>query len=247
MNLIQDGEGTWTLLKYVHMADFSTELNWQGGLCRLLNVLTESSSVVLLRNLLHIWNILDQLRDRISYHGMYEVLDYDSKLEIIEPKGEKAALTRYEVIRFLQDNVVAIHDHAWGDGELFAKYHCQPGVPVDFYEDGSKHNVLISLRETKNRGDVTGLSIERVITGGFLKDNEWLETEVDHLTSRLRLSIIFPKARPCLRATLAKRNANKTIILDERHFKTLGSGRQELSLEITRPKLHECYTIKWDW
>ena len=31
------------------------------------------------------------------------------------------------MIRFLQDNVVAIHDHAWGDGKLFAKYHAGRG------------------------------------------------------------------------------------------------------------------------
>ena len=83
---------------------------------------------------------------------------------------------------------LAIHDHGWGDGELFAEYRCQPGVPVDFYEDGSKNNVLISLRETKNRGDVLELWIERVIRNGLLQKQEWFETEIDQLmrTSRLR-------------------------------------------------------------
>ncbi len=85
------------------------------------------------------------LRDQFRYHGMYEILDYEATLEILDLKGKKAVLTRREVIRFLQDNVVAIHDHAWGDGELFAEYRCQPGAPVDSYEDGSKWNVLISL------------------------------------------------------------------------------------------------------
>ena len=112
--------------------------------------------------------VLRQLWDRARYRGMYAILDYDSALDILDREGEKAIITRRQVIRFLQDNVVAIHDHAWGDGELFAEYKCQPGVPVDIYEDGSKHNVLISLRETKNRGDVIELWIERGIRRGFL-------------------------------------------------------------------------------
>ena len=161
--------------------------------------------------------------------------------------GEKATISRRQVIRFLQDNIVAIHDHAWGDGKLFAKYHCQPGVPVDFYQDGSKaQRAYIPSGDEKPRG-CDGVFCRAHDCRGISAENEWLETEVDHLTTRLRLSIIFPKARPCLRATLTRKTVGKTEVLDERHFKTLGSGRQELSLAISRPKLHECYLIKWDW
>ena len=60
---------------------------------------------------------LRHLRDRLGYHGMCEILDYDATLEIVDARGQEAVLTRLEKIRFLQDNVVAIHDHAWGDGE----------------------------------------------------------------------------------------------------------------------------------
>lgn len=128
----------------------SQVLNW---LFNLLLGVFRQGPIQALAKVLDAWNILSHLWDKFHYHGMYEILDYDSTLEIVDPKGEKAVLTRREVVRFLQDNVVAIHDHAWGDGKLFAKYSCQPGVPVDFYEDGSKYNVLISLRETKNRGE----------------------------------------------------------------------------------------------
>ena len=152
-----------------------------------------------LGSVLDVWELVGQVRDRLSYHGMYEILEYDASLEIRDPRGEEASLVRHETIRFLQDNVVAIHDHAWGDGDLFAEYHCQPGIAVDFYQDGSKHNVLISLRETKNRGDVIDLWIERVIRGGLREQEEWLETEIDHRLKRLKLSIIFPRDRRCQR------------------------------------------------
>ena len=229
------------------MADTPQETSVQGGLAAIFKVVAEGTLVLFLKNLLDAWEVWTQLRDRVRYHGMYETLDYNSTLDLSDPTGENATISRHQVIRFLQDNVVAIHDHAWGDGKLFARYSCRPGVPVDFYQDGSKHNVLISLRETKNRGDVIEFSADRTISGGFLGKNEYLETEVDHLTARLRLAIIFPKDRPCLRATLTRKTASKTEVLDERHFKTLGSGRQELSLTINRPRLHECYLVKWDW
>ena len=203
--------------------------------------------VKILTNLLDARDALNRLRDEFRYHGMYQVLDYDASLEICDSKGRKAILTRREVIRLLQDNVVAVHDHAWGDGELFARYRCQPGVPVDFYEDGSKHNVLISLRETKDRGDTVKLWIERVIKDGFLEAHEWFETEIDHLMRNLRMSVVFPKSRPCRRATLTRRSTGKTILLSQSHFALLPDGRQRLTWDTKRPKLHDLYTIKWTW
>ena len=197
--------------------------------------------------LIKLIGILRHLWDRARYRGMYAILDHDSTLELVDREGEKAILTRRQVVRFLQDNVVAIHDHAWGDGELFAEYKCQPGVPVDIYEDGSKHNVLISLRETKNRGDVIELWIERGISRGFLAQDEWFETEIDHWMKKLKLSIIFPKARHCRRATLSRRSTGKTTLLSPDRFALLPDGRQKLTWETTRPKLHDRYTLKWRW
>lgn len=197
--------------------------------------------------LLDACDVLSRWWDERRYRGMYEILDYRSTLELLEPNGGEARLTRREVIRFLQDNVVGIHDHAWGDGQIFASYRCQPGVPVDFYEDGSKHNILISLRETKNRGDVVELWIERGIRGGFDNTEEWLETEIDHLMKKLQLSIIFPKSRPCRRATLSRRSRAEVISLSQNHLALLPDGRQKLTWCTRTPKLHDRYTIKWGW
>jgi hypothetical protein len=229
------------------MADAPQETGLLREFVSILRAVTEGSLVLFLKNLIDAWDLWAQLKSKITYHGMYEILDYRSTLDLSDPRGEMANISRYQMIRFLQDNIVALHDHAWGDGDLFHKYHCQPGTAVDFYRDGSKWNILVSLRETKNRGDTIPFLVERTIADGFLKNNEWLETEVDHLTSHLQLSIVFPKARPCLRATLTQKTSGKTKVLDAQHFRTLGNGRQELTLAITRPKIHECYLVKWDW
>jgi hypothetical protein len=229
------------------MAEAGKSIHWYDKLFSVFEFLTTGRLVTVLRNVIDVWEFMDQLREKVGYHGMYEILEYDATLEIMNPKGEAASLTRHEVIRFLQDNVVALHDHAWGDGELFAGYQCQPGVPVDIYQDGSKYNILISLRETKNRGDVIDLWIERMTQGGYTQPEEWLETEIDHWMEHLKISIIFPTERPCQRATVTQRSTNETVTLEGRHFSIMSDGRQRLTWEKNRPKLHDFYTIKWKW
>ncbi len=226
------------------------ELEKGSGLGRflpLVNLVTEGTLALFLGNVLEVWDLVSQVRDRVGYHSMYDILAYDAMLELHSPDGEEASITRHQVIRFLQNNVVAIHDHAWGDGELFAEYHCQPGMPVDFYEDGAKHNVLISLREAKNRGDVMELWIQRVIRGGFREAPWWLETEIDHLTKNMKLSVIFPKDRLCQQATMTRKTTKKTTPLGDQYFTFLRDGRQQLTWESKHPKLHDLYTIKWLW
>lgn len=229
------------------MANARKDNPWHYSISSVLDLFTTGTLTATLRNALEAWKLVEQFREKIGYHGMYEILDYEATAEILDPRGEEVVLVRHEMIRFLQDNVVAIHDHAWGDGELFAEYNCQPGIPVDFYEDGSKWNVLISLRETKNRGDVMDLWIERVIKDGLLEDHEWLETEVDHHTKRLNLSVIFPHERRCQRATLTRKSTYNTVALGNQHFSFLSDGRQKLTWESKHPRLHDLYTIKWRW
>jgi hypothetical protein len=179
--------------------------------------------------------------------GIYEVLEHDTTLELCDSKGNLAKVTRQQTVRFLQDHVVAFTDYAWGDGQALAEYRCQPGVPVDVYDDGAKKTILISLRETKSRGDVLRFHIQRKIVAGFCGREEWWETEVYHRIRRLRAAIIFPKGRPCQHATLAQRSKNSATKLGKRHFCFLKDGRQRLTWEIRRPKLHDRYTIKWVW
>ena len=67
---------------------------------------------------------------------MYGVLEYETKLELLDPEGK-----------------VAIY-------------------PVDTYRDRNKYRVLISLRETKNRGDIVDFHIDHTIKDGFTRSVE---------------------------------------------------------------------------
>src|ERR1035437_4563277 len=60
--------------------------------------------------------------DRPQHSQMYEILRYQQTLTLQDPEGKGAILERIEKVKFLQNNVIAIYDHAWGDGQLFMGY-----------------------------------------------------------------------------------------------------------------------------
>ena len=131
--------------------------------------------------------------------GMYEVLEYETTLEFHDAKGKRATFRKRQKVRYLQDNIIAYQDQAWGDGEILLRYRCSPGKPVDRYRLGHKTHILISLREVKNKEDVDEFNIRWGIRDGFLRYEEQWETEISHPTDHLRISLIFPKDRtqPC--------------------------------------------------
>ncbi|MCD6576615.1 MAG: hypothetical protein J7K66_01215 [Anaerolineaceae bacterium] len=59
---------------------------------------------------------------RVRKPGMYEVLSYESTLEILDPKGKQAIFTKKEEVKFLQDNIIAFQDQAWGRGKILENY-----------------------------------------------------------------------------------------------------------------------------
>jgi hypothetical protein len=120
-------------------------------------------------------------------------------------------------------------------------------VEADRYRESDRWNVLISLRETKQSGDIQDFHIERVVKRGFTKSEEWQQAEIRHRTHHLKLSIIFPKARPCRRATLRLRRRNQVIALGQEHFHVLPNGRQVLSWETRNVRPLEVFTLRWQW
>jgi hypothetical protein len=100
---------------------------------------------------------------------MYEALEYRSTLELKDRGGKRATFRKRERVRYLQDNVIAYQDQAWGDGEILVNYRCTPGTPVDRSRSGYKTCVLISRRGVKNRGDKDEFNVEWNICQGFLR------------------------------------------------------------------------------
>lgn len=136
---------------------------------------------------LELYKDLKRLWHRSFDSGMFEILEFDSTLELLDPRGERAVFKKRLRVKFLQDNVIAFEDYAWGDGEIFLDYRCSPGIIVDRYRDGERWNVLISLRQTKNAGDVEEFHLERQLRRSFLVDEGWWETSLRHRTQRLKV------------------------------------------------------------
>jgi hypothetical protein len=141
---------------------------------------------------LDLYTTLSRWHKRQRQTGMYEILDYDSVLDLVDANGETAIFKRRQRVRFLQDHIIAFQDYAWGEGEIFAGYSCSPGRVVDRYREGDQWNILISLRETKSAGDVIDFYTERTIKDGFTTADEWWQVEIRHQTRQFRLAIIFP-------------------------------------------------------
>lgn len=210
------------------LASFLDKLPWSG----------------IVENLLKNWKRYIGVK---TSEGMYEVLEYESVLELKDERGEKATVKKREKVRYLQDNIIAYQDQAWGDGKILVNYCCSPGIPVDRYRSGYKTHILLSLRDVKHRGDVDEFHIQWGIERGFLLKTGFWGTEVSHPTREMTVKIIFPKNRPPVRVMMVERNQKRTKKVDEDARVQLPDGRWMIEWEKHQPPLYEQYILKWEW
>ncbi|MBK8025743.1 MAG: hypothetical protein IPK19_31220 [Chloroflexi bacterium] len=192
--------------------------------------------------------LLRELRTSVAPGiGLYEVEDYAVSLTLCDSRGREARLSKIQRVRFLQDNSIAFQDQAWGDGDFLLDYRCAPGKAVDFYQDGFRTRILISLREVKNRGDELVFLSERRIRNGFRGSEEYLQVQIDHVTRIMHLSVIFPKERPPLQVTLVEENAHRSRELPASAVRIRPDGQIEASWTQRNPRLFEGYMLRWTW
>lgn len=225
------------------MADNDTQPKTPG----LLRILLLFSGSQWAEVFLDIWKLGKRILSAKAHEGVYEVLLYEATLELLDNEGKQARFTKHQQVKFLQENIIAYQDHAWGDGNIFAEYKCSPGVAVDRYRDGHRYQILISLRETKNRGDVEDFHIERLITDGFTRPMEDLQTEIDHVTRKLVLRLIFPQERVPRSVKLIEDNTKRVKELGPAYRDTLPDGRIQISWTTEKVGLFETYMLRWEW
>ena len=218
----------------------------KSSLLRLLRRVLAGSSLAWVATLLDLFHGLRRLVAYPHEEGLYEFLVYDATLELRDATGRTAVFRKHQRVKFLQNNI-AFEDFAWGDGDIFARYRVAPGVVADRYQESDRWTVLISLRESKRRGDVQDFHIERLVRNGFTQAEEWQQAEIRHRTRYLRLAVIFPKARPCRRATIRLRRRSQIIPLGQEHFVQLPDGRQMVSWTTCNVTPLEVFTLHWQW
>jgi hypothetical protein len=193
------------------------------------------------------YKLLRTLWRGLADEGIYEVLEYESTLELLDRKGVCACFRKRQKVRYLQNNIIAYQDQGWSDGEGLLDYQCSPGVVVDQYRPGQKTYILISLRESKRRGDVDEFHMEWSLREAFRRTREQWETEVNHRTRMLLVRLIFPKPRPPVRVWLEEQLRRRTRLLSDGALKQLADGRWQVVWQTDRPRLHERYVLRWEW
>jgi hypothetical protein len=183
----------------------------------------------------------------LSPTGIYEVLSYESTLELKDSDGKKAVFSKREKVRYLQNNVIAYQDQAWGDGQILLDYRSTPGKAVDMYRPGRKTVVLISIQNIRQFGDQDEFLIEWEMKNGFLRNRELWETSVDHATRRMRVNIIFPANRPPLRVELIEETRHTSTLISDENLSKLMDGRWMIHWETNKPRQYERYILQWDW
>jgi hypothetical protein len=218
---------------------------------------TKSAPATLLRRLLtcfsldwlalivDVYGFLAQLFSP-SQNGPYEILDYEATLELCDGSGRAANFSKRQKVRFLQDNTIAYQDFVWSSGSITG-YITSRGHVADRYQEGGRWHILISLRETKNKGDVEEFHIEYAMQETFLHNEEWWQVEIRNPARRVKMAIIFPKERRCRRAVLSRRHSHRPLPLGAECFSELPDGRQILRWETNKSTDFELYTIRWWW
>lgn len=194
-----------------------------------------------------IWKTMQKVLKGSSDEGMYEVLEYESTLELHDRDGEKATFSKRQKVRYLQNYIIAFEDQAWGDGKILINYQCTPGIPVDRYRIDYKTLIVISLREVKNKGDVDEFNIRWDMRNSFLKKSEQWATEIRRPIKHLDVAVVFPKERPPQKWTMFEKNSQRTISLGKNTRQQLPDGRWRVTWEKFKPRFHETYILKWEW
>ncbi len=187
-----------------------------------------------------------RLRRQILPQGLvmspYAILDYDATLILHDGEGSVATVERVQHIRFQQHGVGAILDHVWGDGVGVADYDNTAGVLRESFRDHGRRHLVVGLKQPMGKGETLRFTARRTARVAFTRDEEWIETTIDHPIARLAQTVIFPQERPCLRAEL--RYGGEAFPL---HVMEAPEGRTQLRVRIPRPRSDTPYRIRWWW
>jgi|SRR5579871_3235615 len=172
----------------------------------------------------------------------YEVLDYRATLTLHDEWGSRATFRRSQQVRFLQDGVGGILDHAWGEGNLLASYRHSAGKLVDSFRDHERLHLVVELGRRQGRGDVMMFSVEREAIDAYSADTGVIETVIDHPIRSLTRSVVFPETRPVYGAVLEYDGQRFPLPMLRRT-----DGRTEVSFHMAHPQADTPYTIFWSW
>ena len=175
----------------------------------------------------------------------YETLWLDLVLDLQDPRGERAVLTRRQRVRFLSGDAGFLRDLLWGEGQPLARYTAQGARRIAVHLEGSKRAVLLEPEQRSAAGDRLTVSSRRTIRGGFRTPEEYFEAFLERPTGALRFTILFPPSRP-------PRGARLVLAVGERVLRAVPTrygpgGRPLLRCRVRKPVTAVTYSLRWEW
>jgi hypothetical protein len=187
-----------------------------------------------------------ELKRKIFPEGLatspYEILDYQHTLVLHDPDGRQASFLRRQQIRFLQAGVSGILDHAWGDGVVITSYRNDAGRLEESIREAGQRHLVIGLKRVMHRGDRLTFRVERDAMEGFTQSEEWFESTIDRPVWRVRATIVFPKKRPCQKATIDQ--DGRQLVLP---IVRVRSGQIVVGFRTEHAQADTPYRIRWTW
>ena len=180
---------------------------------------------------------------------IFEITSLEETWDLEDPRGDTALVTKTMEIEFLRDNVVVIEDPAWGDGDLFAAYSCEPGKHVDTYDYEREKGrcALVRINPPASRGETRRFESRRTVTGGFRQDDEWIEIDAGTCGGSLTVRVIFPSDRPPRNCRWSRLKGGKAKDVTSESSSRPEDGRHESYVRVTRANPDELYRLVWTW
>jgi len=167
------------------------------------------------------------------------VLEYESTLDVKRHRGVHASFHKRERVRYLQNSIIAASRPGLGRRRVSFDYRCTPAyrsTATAWSEDLHPY----SLREVKNRGDITS-SISSGGCTGF-RELDWiLETEISHRTRHAQDPSDFSTRPDRPSACRLSRAHVRGRIPWSRCASATARWPLLVSLETSRPRLYERY------
>ena len=175
----------------------------------------------------------------------YETRAIDRVLDLADPEGRRAVLTRRQRIRPLTAGTLVVRETVWGEGEQLARYAVAGARRLTVLPEGSRRSVLLGPDRRTAVGACATSTSRRTIRGGFLQPEEYCETVLERPTGRVDFTVIFPRGRP-------PRNARLVLAATETTVRTVPvlyrpDGRAVLRCRLRRPTVAATYSLRWSW
>lgn len=180
-----------------------------------------------------------------SQRPSYETVSLTIRLVICDARGRRAYLVREHKVRFLAAETGVIRDVIWGDGDTMRGYEVGGAEVVSVRREGAKQFALLALPSRPTVGQIVTVTSRRLITNGFLRKDEYLETEVESQTPSILLSVVFPTDRAPVRA-LAEETP-PTQAARRLHVRLRADHRAHVTWRIIEPRPLATYRVRWSW